>query len=308
MPIYYVQDSLTQRGKTSWRMSYHPVFEDGSRGARDFYTLTNCRLKREAKSAASKKLRELEELANKEELNANPCPTLIEFTELIVSELRFVGAIGETTARNYVSSMRNFGDCGYQHLDEIAQEDVRYAIHTLLEDGLSPNTINSGLETMKRMLRFAIEDGFIRKSPCSRIPAPAPVPTRPRPLSAEEKYTLLASVANVSGFLPLAIKLGLGLGNRGEEACGFRWTDLDDFARHISINRAVVMRKGGDVLIKVPKTPASLRTLPLEAGLHAALEARREWQQQKCLAAGVKWSRDFYILGDIDGKPLPLRS
>ena len=37
--MHIVFDSLTQRAEGTWRLSYHPVFDDGSCGERIFETI-----------------------------------------------------------------------------------------------------------------------------------------------------------------------------------------------------------------------------------------------------------------------------
>lgn len=301
--MHYVRDSLVQRGKTSWRASYHPVFDDGTCGERVFETLKGCSSRREAKCAAEERRAILEEAARLN-LGFSPnIPTLVDYQSDWANDLVLTGAVARKTARGYVSGIKCMGDIAYTKLNEVREFDVKHSIRFALDEGFSPNTVASNFSLMKNAFSRAQEEGLVAANPCRNVKPPKRVETRPRSLSASERLLLLSLLPQLVGALPLAIRLALSTGVRGEEVRGFTWEDWDDLEARLSVRQVVVKDDDGSLLVKGPKTPSSLRTLPVESTLNQELGKRMEWQRARCAEYGVPFSKRLFILGDIDGSP-----
>lgn len=305
--MHYSNASLVQRGPSSWRASFFPVFDDGTRGERVFVTLSGCTTRREAKHAAEEKRAELEEAARSNLEEKRETPTLEEYQSAWAQNLLLTGAVIEKTAAGYVRGIVSFGDIAFTQMHEITEQMVRESIRAALDDGMSPNTVASNFHLMKSALSRAQEEGLISANPCAKVKPPKRVSPKPRSLTAEERLLVLSALPSLSGPIALAIRMALTTGVRGEECRGFTWEDWDPIESSITVRRAVVEGEKGEAIVKSPKTTASLRTLPVGPGLAQALEERRKWQEDRCSDLGITFSRRLFILGDIDGSPYTVR-
>lgn len=303
--MYIVIDSLAQRGKDTWRMSYHPVFEDGSCGERDWYTIKGAKNKREAKKRANERRRELEELIADKPARALCGKTLLEWEIERVAKLVDVGSIQPSTAKGYVREIRMCKLLANADLAEIDEELALREIKRMRDADYKQNTITKRLRHIRQSLDKAVEAELINKNPVHKVKLPKMLPTRASALTVEERDRMLGLVRDMEGALPLAITFGLGLGVRGEEVCGFKWSDCKILQGkpYITVNRAVV-RDGGKVVVKDPKTVASHRDIPMAPFIVRSLDKRREWFEKRCHKYHIRFSEKFYILGDIDGEPL----
>lgn len=84
----------------------------------------------------------------------------------------------------------------------------------------------------------------------------------------EQVARMVRATANTP--LGIAIMLSAQLGLRRAEICALTWSDLRDGVLYIT--KAMVMSEEGWI-IKSPKTTSSIRSLPVPAGLQAALDA-----------------------------------
>lgn len=78
----------------------------------------------------------------------------------------------------------------------------------------------------------------------------------------------------------LGILLSLNTGLRIGEICALSWDDIDQKDHVLSVNGTVVRqeaKKGrGNLIIDAPKTPASLRKIPIPSKLHNVLAKMRD--------------------------------
>ena len=99
----------------------------------------------------------------------------------------------------------------------------------------------------------------------------------------------------------LLFRLILLRGLRRGEACGLRWSDVEDDGRALTVNRTM-HRDGttGD-----PKTRSSQRTISLDAQTAEALRRHRRAQLQERMAAGPAWQDQDWIFCRSDGSHVP---
>lgn len=152
-----------------------------------------------------------------------------------------------------------------KRMDEITPVDVRDALAWIKSHPvrsrkpLSGTTMNKTHNTLSQIFTQAADDGLIAQSPMAHMSAPR-TDTRERDaLSiAQIAYTLdTLDAMELDGHV-VAVHLMLTLGLRRGEALALH---VDDIARDcVHIRRAIKERDGS---IGVPKSPASVRTLPL---------------------------------------------
>lgn len=303
--MYIAIDSLAQRGADTWRMSYHPVFEDGSCGERDWFTIKGAANKREAKKKANERRRELEDLISDRPVRVRCGKTLLEWQGELVRALVDTGNIQETTGKGYLRDIQACKLLSDIDMAEINENLVQLEIKRMRDAGYSQNTIVRRLRLARQAIDKALAAGLVTSNPIRNVKLPKMTPTRASALSDDERDRMLELAKHMEGLLPLIILFGLSLGVRGEEACGFKWSDREIIQDRwfITVNRAAVS-DGGRTVVKQPKTAYSIRTLPEADFLTKALERHRRWYLDRCEEHGVQFSEDFYILGDIDGRPM----
>ena len=99
----------------------------------------------------------------------------------------------------------------------------------------------------------------------------------------------------------LLFRLVLLRGLRRGEACGLRWSDVEDDGRALTVNRTMYIDGScGD-----PKTRTSRRTISLDSQTAEALRRHRRAQLQERLIAGPAWRDPDWIFCRPDGSHVP---
>lgn len=300
--MYLAQDSLSQRSKGVWRLSCHPVFDDGTCGEREYHTI-HAETKREAKKAAGElRARLEEELRESVPQGVSTCgTTLYEYLRDYTRDMLATGVIRPTTAASYMQATKACASVAEKDMGLITEEDMKDCLANMLEDGrYGKNTAVKNFRTVRSALERACEEGLITKNPARRTKLPNLDKKRPRSLKTKERREIDELIGEIENPLKTAATLGLYMGLRGEEVCGLRWIDRDE--TFLTVNEVVAMEDGRPVL-KEPKTPTSRRRLPEPTRATLALNARRREQEERCEKCGVKFSEKLFILGEIDGRP-----
>lgn len=183
-------------------------------------------------------------------------------------------------ARNVNALLRT--DLAGMRMDSIAPSDCRDALLWLklnpersTRTGQLSNTTMNKLHTcLHSIFECAYKDGSIASNPMENVKAPKPDTKEKDALSPEELSAFLDAVDS----LPLdgrsvSLYLMAMLGLRRSEACALRDSDMSDGMCRVHL--AVKDRNGR---IDEPKSPASVRTLPVPPRLQAKVD---EWRKVK---------------------------
>lgn len=305
--MHIVQDSLSQRGKGTWRFSYHPVFDDGESGEREFVTI-KASTKRDARRIAGEMRAELEEeLRRDAPTGLKRCGlTLLEWQEKYAGELHSMGVIRQSTADSYVQAVQTCTLIADKDVARITEQDVKDCLADMMTSGrLSKNTVVKHFRIARSALEHACDAGLIARNPARRVKTPKMDKTKPRSLRENERRKIDELIKTIENPLKTASAMGLYMGVRGEEACGFRWChrSVEGGLSFMEVAEVVAMEAGRPVL-KRPKTDESSRRLPESKAMRAILDERKKEQMERCEKHGVTFSDDLFVLGDIDGKPL----
>jgi integrase len=125
--------------------------------------------------------------------------------------------------------------------------------------GLAPRTIETIYVIFASIMRGAVRDGYIRKTPCTDIRLPEVSKTTVRLLTPAQVLGLAAVMPQRYGLLVL---LGAGAGLRQGEAFGLALDRIDVTAGMITVDQQVIIVDRHPVL-GPPKTSASLREVPM---------------------------------------------
>jgi integrase len=125
--------------------------------------------------------------------------------------------------------------------------------------GLAPSTIETIYVVFASIMRGAVRDGYIRKTPCADIRLPETSATVVRLLSPGQ---VLALASVMPRRYALLVLVGAGAGLRQGEAFGLALDRIDAAAGMITVDQQVIIFDRRPVLA-LPKTSASFRDVPM---------------------------------------------
>ncbi|GAA1594179.1 site-specific integrase [Actinomadura kijaniata] len=138
--------------------------------------------------------------------------------------------------------------------------------------GLAPRTIATIFGIFASIMRGAVRDDYLRKSPCADIRLPDIMPTLVRLMEPAQILALAKAMCDRYGLLAL---LGGGAGLRQGEAFGLALDRIDSNAQMITVDQQVVVVERKPVLA-TPKTPASIRDVPMPGFVRDAIHEQTE--------------------------------
>jgi integrase len=133
--------------------------------------------------------------------------------------------------------------------------------------GLAPRTIETIYVIFASIMRGAVRDGYIRKTPCVDIRLPEVTKTLVRLLTPQQVIALADAMPARYAVLVL---LGAGAGLRQGEAFGLGLNRIDAANGMITIDQQVIIVDRRPVLAP-PKTSASVRDVPMPGFVLTAL-------------------------------------
>ena len=196
---------------------------------------------------------------------------------------------------------------GSQSLDALTPDEVRAWVVELSKE-YAPVTVRKALVLLRSAMNQAVECDRLAKNPTRTVKPPKKAAPKPNALDERGRAQLIQmlDVAPVTPEL-LGVRIALYTGMREGEICALRWKNVDIAGRSLKVAEALGSAKG-DYYIKDPKNEGSRRELFFGDELASALSARLEAVRAKCFAAGVPYSEDFFVLGEVDGSFLPPRA
>lgn len=143
-------------------------------------------------------------------------------------------------------------------LSDLSPLQIQSYFSTLLQQGLSPNTVRKHDTLLRTALKRAVDLRLLTDNPMSAVFPPQ---------SRAPKYTYYAPQqlrilfqAVQGSMLELPVKLAAYLGLRRSEITGLRWQCVD-FQEQIIVIQEVRTAVGGQEVTKLPKTRSSIRKL-----------------------------------------------
>lgn len=165
---------------------------------------------------------------------------------------------------------------------------------------LSPATVLKFHHVLHRALRQAVRWQLLVRNPAEAVEPPKAVRTEMRALDPAQAATLLAAAEGDRLYVPIMVTLASGL--RRGELLGLRWADTDLEAGTIMVRQSAEETASG-IGFKSPKTPRSLRMLPIGDSVVAALKRHRAQQDALRLAAGPDYDDHDLVFALPDGVP-----
>jgi integrase len=155
------------------------------------------------------------------------------------------------------------------------------------------------ITVLSMALKEAVRRGLIVRNPCDAVRLPELV--RVPALTWDPTQVVRFVDATADDRYGLLFRLILLRGLRRGEACGLRWSDVEDDGRALTVNRTM-HRDGatGD-----PKTKTSRRLVSLDVQTAEALRRHRRAQLQERMVAGPAWRDEDWIFCRPDGSHVP---
>lgn len=223
---------------------------------------------------ALRKARELVAQHEKGLLPTRDATTLAAFAEKWLARKRATLA-----PKTFINYQREMGYLltylGHMRLQAIKPADVREALDRMAASGLGPRAIRKALTHLRALFKEALALEIVHRDPTASIRLQAPTRrTAGRTLEPHEVAALLKALdAWPTWEVGTALRLCLAVGLRPGEALGLKWGDVDFEAGTLAVRRAWTNLKGRGVLT-APKTPSSLRTIPVPPKTLERLRAR----------------------------------
>lgn len=155
-----------------------------------------------------------------------------------------------------------------RRVSSITADDIVLLLADMRSSGCSPKTCANALGTLQAIMRFARRNGWITTDPVDQLEfdeRPRPERRRQRVLGRQEIERLLGACSPRDR---LMVATALYTGTRISELLGLIWGDVDlaDGVIHVcaQLSRA---HRGAPARRVAPKTPASVREIPLVAQL-----------------------------------------
>jgi integrase len=172
---------------------------------------------------------------------------------------------------------------GARGLQKLTGADIDCFYATLVGK-IAPGTRHQVHIVLRSALAAGARAGALAVSPMERALA-APASGQSDHGVALDEDQLARLVAGFQGSpLCLFVTVAAYTGMRRNEALGLRWSDFDDAAKVLKVERAVEQTKAG-IEFKAPKTKRGVRTVVIDDGLAELLRAERDVHAR--LVAGV---------------------
>lgn len=157
---------------------------------------------------------------------------------------------------------------GHCPLSQITPALIHDFVEGLRAKGLSASTSRGVYRLLRAAMRFAQEEGILRKNPCKKIRIYIEETPAQRVLTPAEQRALRAAITKEQD-LPALLSLYTGM--RLGEVCALKWSDIDWEKRTLTVRRTVQrierakQTEVGKTLLAVgtPKSRCSHRVLPL---------------------------------------------
>lgn len=188
-----------------------------------------------------------------------------------------VNSVKRTTYQKYESLIRNHISSGLgniqlkfissQMIDQFAYEKMQG------ESGLSPKSVNDILAIIGSAMTFAEQEYGFHKPKIRRVKEQR---KEMRVLSIDEQRVLVNYLLQDKDLYKLGILLALYTGLRVGELCALHWDDIK--TDRIYVNKSYQRIKEGSstmLMESSPKTPASVRVIPLPSSVQLMVEPFR---------------------------------
>ncbi|GAB3364116.1 site-specific integrase [Modestobacter lapidis] len=190
-------------------------------------------------------------------------------------------------------------------LDRIRPSHVEGWVVELRRKGLAESSIRSAYTILRAVLDTAVRDGALASNPAAIVRRPR-VTVKEAPHLTPAEVAELLRAARDTRYAPLfALLVHTGL--RRGEALALRWSDVD-LDKGLLRVRGTLARVQGRLLVTVPKTAKSKRSVPISAPAERLLRGLRGSQAEERRRAGSLWQETGFVFTTETGEPYDPRN
>lgn len=197
-------------------------------------------------------------------------------------ENELLGSVKESSWQTYRNLLTRhlLPRLGGYVLTQLTPKVVHEFVKELESSGLAESTIRGVYRLLSSAMRYALDEGVIRKNPCRRIHIQHREHGEQRVLNRLEQEKL-RQAADGSRDLPALLSLYTGM--RLGEICALKWMDIDWERGTITVRRTVqrIAGKGAEsssrrtlLMIGTPKSHRSCRIIPVPEFILALLREK----------------------------------
>lgn len=230
---------------------------------------------------------------------------LYEYARDYIGEKSRLQSIADVTAHGYEAILKLImgTELANTPLRDVTPDMIRDVEATLLQDGLSTNTVNKAHVLLKSVCREAVRRDDLAKNPFELVDAPRRKPKPINSLTADSVKELNAKLSDLgSNPIAMAARIALMTGMRQGEISALRWVDVDLKRKTLRVEHALTRVGGGRYKLAAPKTPKSRRTIPIGDSLASFLRDRKAAMMFDVADMELGWDNRLYVLGTPDGK------
>ncbi len=186
--------------------------------------------------------------------------------------------LSPSTVRGYNIHLRSYFKIIMNlKISELTSEVVQKAINIEVQSGHSPKTIKNAYGLLTATLKKYAPELQLHCSLPQKTKKDMYIPTK------DDIKTIKNAVLDTNMELPFNLSIYLGL--RRSELCALTWNDIDFKNKTVRINKAMVITKDGDYIVKQPKTQAGYRTISIP---DKCLEVLQKYKKQSGYITDLK--------------------
>lgn len=156
----------------------------------------------------------------------------------------------------YKRAVEHFGDTPIRR---IRPQDVKSFINEFARGGRAKKTVTTQLQIISMICSYGVESGDLDFSPCDHISVPKNLSKGRREAASTEDEKRVKANPNV-WLLPYLL---LYTGLRKGEALALTFEDFNFKAKTINVSKSVYYSETTEPKIKLPKTAAGIRSVPI---------------------------------------------
>ncbi len=198
---------------------------------------------------------------------------------------------------------------GDKRLVDLKHEDLQRFLNRKAQDGYSTSTMRTFRTILRQSLNEAVITEKVSRNVAENLRVPrARKPARKvAPLSRKDGLRLLQAAGSTRHHALYVLLAMIGL--RRGEALALRWSDFDESASTLRVERQVTRVRGVKGLIVGPtKSQAGKRTIVLPARCVEVLRSQRIAQAADRAGAGARWREHGLIFPSTVGTHLEPRA
>lgn len=224
--------------------------------------------------------------------------------------------IKNTTFEKYVYDYNKYvrNALGNRKIIYIKRTDIiRFCNNLVDENGLMPSTVAGIIAVVRQILTLAVNDDLLNKNPADSVVKDINAIHNDKrqkkcAMTKNEQDLFIEYLRNNKRYFHLynIVAVMLGTGMRIGEVIGLRYCDVDLDKNYIDINHSLIYcrhqldekRKGYYFSVQTPKTPTSIRKVPMMNFVRVAILREKEFQEvtgRKC-RVNIDGYTDFIFL------------